>query len=296
MRRKWIRRCLITVAFLFVSVAVVTALSYSPGAPTVSWSDRLAGIELVVPFRTWEQHGAIYPPGDESYVLRIDEGGSQLLYFGAKHSRDRNHPQRERIERAWNEFKPTIALHEGRSRGYLIGPLYERIVGLPEPAIVHQLARRDDVPLYSLEPTYEREIEELSKRWSPEQVALYFTMRVYWSEAGGRADDGLAADLLAKRTDTPALRGTLQSVADIDRIWKRDFPGLPDWREIEREPQDTYLNEISDASRLIRGRHMVRVLVDQARRGERVFAVVGCSHVIRQEPTIRDLLGTAARE
>ena len=134
------------------------------------------------------------------------------------------------------------------------------------------------------------------KRWSSERVALYFTMRVYWSEAQGRADDGLANDLLAKRTDTPSLRDALQSLADIDRLWKRDFPEMPSWRKLKTEPQDTYLNEISDASRLIRGRHMVRVLVDLARRGERVFAVVGCIHVIRHEPTIRDLLCTGVRE
>ncbi len=296
MRRKWPRRSVATVVLLFVALAAATALSYSPGAPTINGADRLAGIDLVVPFRTWEEHGALYPPGDDSYILQIDEVGSQLLYFGSKHSRDRNHPQRERIETLWKRFQPTIAFQEGRSRGYLVGPLYERLLGLPEPAIVHQLARRDNVPLYSLEPPYEQEIKELLKKWSSERVALYFTMRVYWSEAQGRADDGLATDLLAKRTDTPSLRDALQSVADIDRLWKRDFPEMPSWRKLKTEPQDTSLNEISDASRLIRGRHMVRVLVDLARRGERVFAVVGCSHVIRHEPTIRDLLATSARE
>ena len=68
------------------------------------------------------------------------------------------------------------------------------------------------MPLYSLEPPYELEIRELLKRWQAEKIALYFTMRVYWSEAQGRPDDGLAADLLTKRTDTPALRGTLESL------------------------------------------------------------------------------------
>ena len=124
MRRKWLRRIAVTVVLLFVGLAAVTAFSYSRGAPSVSWSDRLAGIELVVPFRTWEEHGALYPLCSESYVLQIDGGRGALLYFGAKHSRDRKHPQRERIEKAWKKFRPTVAFQEGRSRGYLIGPLY----------------------------------------------------------------------------------------------------------------------------------------------------------------------------
>ncbi len=73
MKRKWLRRSIATVVLLFVALAAVTALSYSPGAPAVSWSDRLTGVELVVPFRTWEEHEALYPPGDDSYILRIDD-------------------------------------------------------------------------------------------------------------------------------------------------------------------------------------------------------------------------------
>jgi hypothetical protein len=296
MKRTWIRRGAIAIAISFAILATVTACSYSRGAPSFDATGRLSKIELTVPFRTWDEHGELYPPGTDSYVLTIDESERHLLYFGAKHSCDRNHPQRGRIEEAWAKFRPTVAFHEGRSRGYLIGPLFERLVGLPEPAIVHQLARRDGVPLYTLEPRYEDEVAELVKQWSPEQVALYFTMRVYWSEAAGRANERLAVDLLAKRTDTPLLRDALKTVADIDRVWKRDFAEHADWRTLQSEPTGTYLSEISDASRLVRGRHMVRVLVDQARRGERVFAVVGCSHVIRQEPTIRALLAPQVKE
>jgi len=296
MKRNGFKFAAIAAAVSAAILMAIAACSYSPGAPSMGATDRLNKIELAVPFRTWDEHGALYPPGTENFVLRIDEGERQLLYFGAKHSRDRKHPQRRRIEDAWAEFRPTVAFHEGRSRGYLVGPLYEHLVGLPEPAIVHRLARRDGVRLYSLEPPYEDEVAELVKQWSPEQVALFFTMRVYWSEAGGRADERLAADLLARRTDTPLLRKSLKTVADIDRVWNRDFSGHPDWRTLQSEPQGTYLRAIGDDSRLVRGRHMVRVLVDQARRGERVFAVVGCSHVIRQEPTIRELLVTSSKE
>ena len=292
MKRKWLRRCAGGTVVLAVVAVGATALSYSRGAPPVDWTDRLAAIDLAVPFRTWEEHGRLYPKGDDTYVLQIDSDVGGLRYFGSKHTRDRRHPQREQIETLWQDFQPTVALHEGRSRGFLIGPIYERLLGLTEPALVHTLARRDGIPLYSLEPAYDREVGELLKRWSREQVALYFTLRVYWSEAQGRANDALAADLLAKRTDTPALSGSLASVADMDRVWNRDFSDHGEWRTLKKEPPSTYLHQISDDSRIIRGQHMVRALVDLVRQGERVFAVVGCSHVIRQEPTIRDLLKT----
>jgi pheromone shutdown protein TraB len=50
------------------------------------------------------------------------------------------------------------------------------------------------------------------------------------------------------------------------------------------------LVEVGNVSRQVRGEHMVRTLVELVNKGERVFAVVGASHVIRQEPVLRQLL------
>ena len=51
------------------------------------------------------------------------------------------------------------------------------------------------------------------------------------------------------------------------------------------------LREIDLASRRVRGEHMARVLVDLVEHGERVLAVVGSGHVIRQEWALRAALG-----
>ena len=40
---------------------------------------------------------------------------------------------------------------------------------------------------------------------------------------------------------------------------------------------------------------MIRTLVELTSRGERVFAVVGASHVIRQEPALRKALGSGGK-
>ena len=124
-------------------------------------------------------------------------------------------------------------------------------------------------------------------------MALYFTLRVYWSEAGGRPNERLAEHLRAKRTAVAGLEGSLSHVSDIDAVWRRDFPDQPDWRAITIEPQDSYLEAIRDASRRIRGEHMARTLIDLVGKGERVFAVVGSGHVIRQEWSLRQALGAS---
>lgn len=294
MKKKHVLSGVAGLGVLLGGLGAVEYAGYSPGAPPYLGDGRLSSQEVRGAFRTWPEHDALYPSGNASYVLNAASGEGALLYFGAKHSRDADHPQWAEIEAKWRDFRPTVALHEGRSRGFLLGPLTHRIQGWSEPAVIHRLARKDGVTLYTLEPPYEDEVAALLSQWTPEQVALYFTLRGYWGEAQGRADDDLAEHLLRKRTATPALHGVLLSVADIDRVWSRDLAHVGEWRTLGEEPRATYLAQMSDVSREFRGRHMVRAIVDLVHHGERVFAVVGCSHVIRQENLIRETLAVQA--
>jgi len=274
---------------IVASLGIYTWLHWSPAGSVYSASE-VAHIGLPHRLRNSREHdAALNHNGGNPYILRIDTNATgSLLYYGASHTNDPDHPQIADITSQWDAFRPTVALYEGRSRGYFYGTLIEPFAGLPEPALLHKLARRDDIPLYTLEPAYEDEVAELLQNFSTEQVALYFFLRVYSAEAGGVANEDLALDLLSKRTDVDGLRGSLSTLEDVDRLWKNDFPDQADWRVQRGEPG--YLSEISDSSRRIRGEHMIRILVDLIEDGERVFAVVGSGHVIRQEWNLRALL------
>lgn len=72
--------------------------------------------------------------------------------------------------------------------------------------------------------------------------------------------------------------------------WREKFPDESDWRTLPDTERVVLLVEVGNVSRQVRGQHMVRTLVELVNRGERVFAVVGASHVILQEPVLRKLL------
>lgn len=290
--KRIVRRIVAGLGLILIVLAVYTYIHWSPGAPPYR-GGNLAAIDLPYRFREGKEHdAALARNGGNPYVLEIDPAGrGAILYYGASHTTDPDHSQLADIASRWKAFSPTVALCEGRARGFFYGALIEPFAGLPEPAFVHKLARTGGVTLYSLEPAYEAEVRALLEQFEPKQVALYFFLRVYASEAGGVANETLAADLLAKRTKVEGLRGTLASLADVDRVWNRDFPGHEDWRTLTGEPDDTYLEKISHESRRIRGEHMCRVLIDLANQGERVFAVVGSGHVIRQEWNLRSVFG-----
>ena len=278
------------ITMALVSLALYTWTHWSP-AGQVYVVDDPQYLEIPYRLRNAAEHdAALLRNGGNPYLLHLNTArGGSLLYYGASHTNDPADPQIAHITRQWDDFAPTVALYEGRSRGYFYGALIEPFAGLPEPALVHKLARRDDVVLFTLEPAYEDEVRALLQQFTAEQVALYFFLRVYSSEAGGQANEALAQDLLQKRTNIAGLQGVLANLDAVDSLWARDFAGERDWRVIQTEPG--YLEEISHLSRQVRGEHMIRTLVDLVEQGERVFAVVGSGHVIRQEWNLRALLG-----
>ncbi len=284
--KKTLRRLLGLTCLATAVLAAYAWFHWSPAGETFPAAE-LADISLPYRLRSVDEHNAAkVRNGGEPYILKIDDiERGELIYFGATHSNDRAHPQVEQIIELWDQQQPTVALYEGRSRGYFYGMLIEPFAGLPEPALVHKLARRHDTRLITLEPNYADEVAELLNTYSPEQVALYFFLRVYRSESGGVANDSLAAHLLGKRTDVDGLRDALSSLQRVDELWARDFADAEAWRTNRHEIG--YLAQISQDSRRIRGEHMARLLIHLVNQGERVFAVVGSGHVIRQEWNLR---------
>jgi hypothetical protein len=263
--------------------------AWSPGAPAYALPAERRSTPLPERFRDGPEHDRVRGQHGEPYVLALEREGGALLYYGAYHADDPADPQVADIRARWAAFRPTVALCEGRARGYLLGPLFPRLVGLPEPALVHELARAGGVPLYSLDPDYASEVLLLLQRFAPAEVALFFTLRVYWSESAGVADERLAQDLRAKRCDVDGLRTVLPDLAAMDATWSA-ITDAGDWRTWT-DGMPGILGDIDEASRAARGEHMARVLVDLVERGERVLAVAGSGHVIRQEWALRRALG-----
>ena len=226
---KLARRLFVLTAFLAFVTGIHAWWVWSPKAPTYPLSAESLAVELPVRLRSPDEHDRVRAGHEEAYVLELEKGHGALLYYGAHHSSDPDDPQLEDIRRRWDAFVPTVALCEGRKRGHFLGPILPRLVGLPESALVHRLALREGVPLWSLEPEYATEVARLLETFEPVDVALYFTLRVYWSESGGESDESLAEHLRAKRTDVDGLRGALPDVAALDRAWRRSSPE-GDWR------------------------------------------------------------------
>lgn len=272
-------------AFAVVGLMALAFFTLSGRLPAVEVEP--IALDMHPPFRSWEEHDAIYRATEFPFIV---EAGP-VLFIGVQHSTDPEDAQWDVLRSRWAAHRPTVALNEGRSRYLRVGS--SLVGGINDPKLAYDLARRDGIPIYSLEPSYQDEVDALLEGWAADFVATYFSLRVIVGEAGGDPEraEAIAPALIAKRTRAEGLRGTLDGVEALDLVWRREFPGGPDWRELKNLESLPKIRAIGDDSREVRGRHMVRALATLAGRGERVVAVVGASHAIRYEPTLRSLIG-----
>lgn len=244
-----------------------------------------------VPVMSFEEYArAPLPP--IPHILALTVGQGQLFYFGARHTFDPADWQLQAIEDFWRQYRPTLAFNEGGEPPAL--PSRDETVSrFGEPGLVRFLAKRDGVAVRSLEPPRGEEYARLLKEFSVEQIKVFYVLRGVAQFRKSRNDEQVedfVERVLAGLSKEPGLEGAPRSLAEIEPSYARLFPEPSDWREVPDAWFDpavarpaVYLNRISRTLSEFRDCHMVDLLITEVRKGARVFAVVGGSHVIMQE-------------
>lgn len=219
------------------------------------------------------------------YVVEAGE----VVVFGAQHTVDPAEPELAALEAAFVRLRPTVVLVEGRL-GFLLPGLMDPVKKHGEGGKANALARAAGARVYSWDLPKDELARRLVGKFTPEQVALFVVLTPYFSKirfGKPASPDDFVSGFLHRAT-IAELAGTLGSVADIDRIWKRDFAGGPDWRDTSDEyGLPGYLGALMGTSNDLRNEHLVRLLLHLRGRGERVFAVTGSSHAVCVEPALR---------
>jgi len=227
--------------------------------------------------------------------------GGRLRYVGSRHSIDPTDPEFGEFEKAWNEFKPTMAFFEGGGHS-VEATRDESIVKSGESGLVRFLAARDKVPAASLEPNRQDEVNYLLTKFSAEQVKLFYVLRVIQedrvtykqSEAQLQAALGPVLDRFSK---FKGLDTVVRNAGEFEAAYRRYWNTSPNWWEAPSAWFDplvpssrtggVFTNEVNQASSFFRDINMYTVLTRATLEGKRVFAVVGRDHIPMQEPALR---------
>jgi hypothetical protein len=230
------------------------------------------------------------------YVLHLERGRGALLYFGAGHLTAPDDPRVDQMLAAWEQFRPTIVLYEGPRRDAPIG-MRTAIPSQGEGAVVRWLARRDRIPAASLDPAVSTQVTRMVELgYSVDDLALWYCLRQVVHErarhTGGELDARMLKvfDYYRHVSGLPRVPTTVTEFQD--RVRAR-FPELGDWRAVPSTWADPageltgWSHTVSRRINEVRDRYMLERILGARRRGERVFAVAGATHVVMQEPALR---------
>lgn len=231
-------------------------------------------------------------PHPVPYILKLSAGRGRLLYFGSKHTYDPNDPEIAQMEKNWLKLRPDVAFFEGADPENIPAAVKtrEEITRGGEPSLVLFLATRDRVPVKTLEPSRGDEIALLLRKYSPEEVKVFYVLRQIPEFKSGQHNETIEVytrNVLGWLSLRPELKGIPGTIAELQASSSRLFPQLTDWRDVPQtwfdpavSPSVTYLNDISRQLSEFRDLHMVTLLAEQVAQGKRVFAAVGASHVV----------------
>lgn len=245
---------------------------------------------------SWEEYNRT--PRSRPYVLKLVGSRGDLLYYGAFHSVDLNHPQFLDIEQRWDAFRPTLAMSEG-SLWPLAATREEAIRKYGEQGLLRFLAARDGVRMKCLDQPRLMQSQYLRRHFPAREVKAYMVLRqARVNQMLGRDPNDVA--------DMEAFLGVLEkyrpfrfpphTLTNLDEFVKHEFPELQDWRRIPEEyfynkEKGKFLPEIHRYLMHYRDNVMLKTLFSELEKGRRIFAVVGRSHVAMQEPALRAEVG-----
>jgi hypothetical protein len=233
------------------------------------------------------------------YVIETTAWPGRLIYYGANHVYAADHPEIEDIQTRWAQFRPTYALNEGGAPP-VFESLQETVGRNGESALVRWLARRDGVPVETLDPTRADSVAAMRSRFTPEQFKLSSILGQV-AEQRRRSDSFQVQDVDAEvmrfmnvLSRTPGLEGPPRTLQELQDSATRLLPALVNWREVPSSwfdpavfPAITWTNELSRFNNEYRDEFMIQKIIAKLGEGHRVFAVVGGTHVVMQERSLR---------
>ena len=245
-------------------------------------------------FMSWDDY--IRSPREHPYVLELETQGGSLVYYGAFHKVDPAHPQFEDIEHKWAKFQPTMAYCEGT-----IWPLEEsRIKAIEkygEQGLVTFLAARDGIPVECIDPTLKEQAIYLRKHFPPHLIKLYYVLRQAAVNRMLKKDphDLRYADRLFRSfRRIKGFHTYPNNLEEMERLLSVRLPNLSPWQEIPyfyfHSPESGgFLTSIHRKLNGYRDQVMLKKVILALKKGNRVFAIVGRSHVVIQEAILKSL-------
>ena len=239
------------------------------------------------------------------YTVSIKSGLNFLYYFGERHSFNPGDEQWVEVKEFWKDFLDTTK--DTKRIVFIEGGIRPREESEEQSIIKHggmglatYLAQQEGIETYSPEPdeTYER--HELQKEFSKEHIQYYYFAGVVhqWGRKQEPKPDfeEYINRYLEDDKKESAWTDFDFSLEAMKKIHRSLFQSAFDENDIDffysvvnPVVQKTIVNQVSAMSSDIRDRYIVGEIKKYIANGYSIFAQFGCSHVVMQEPLLKEI-------
>lgn len=247
-----------------------------------------------------------YKEPEVPYLLKLNHPKGKLYFFGEEHSFDPKHAQWSKLTSFWDSFLsetqkvPKVVFVEGGIRR-LEATHEEAILKHGGMGLTTKLAHDAGVAVESPEPPYELEYQELEKQFSHQEIAYYYFARVVhqWLNHGEprpEYDTYLSAYLTRDKGESgwTDIEYTPEGLAAVhESLFGTTFNKFDEhflYTQINPVDSSTRGGQVARASSVVRDTYIANRIVEKLKSGTSVFAHFGCSHVVIQEPFLREAL------
>ncbi len=257
-----------------------------------------------MPLMSYEEYSKIRHK--TPYTFSIKSGSNFLYYFGERHSFNPADTEWVEQRKFWNDFlwktKDTkrIVFVEGG-----IPPIEvseeQSIIKHGGMGLATYLARQEGIETYSPEPQGKYEREELEKEFSKDEIQYYYYARAV-HQWGRMQNSELSFEKYINRyldrdKEESGWAGFDFSLESMKKIHTSLFQAVFDENDtdffyniVNPVEQKTVINKVAAKSSGIRDTYIVGEIKKYILNGYSIFAQYGCSHVVMQEPLLREVI------
>lgn len=239
------------------------------------------------------------------YELVLRKGGAELLYLGVEHSTNPLSETNKILQEVFSRYTPTKLYVESPLR-LPKSTIAETVSSFGESGVLMYIANERKIEIESLDLPVREEIDQVAAKFGRETTALFYGLRLVLQQERRSTDFNREIFLEQKVMPWLVLHGALPKAQKADEFLKplrgliKGAATLSDasleWFDPLQSADATIFNEISRYLIDLRDRRMIKMLVVDFRKGHKILAATGVSHVVMQEPDIRRLIGCTAKQ
>lgn len=232
------------------------------------------------------------------YILNVKKGDKHLIYYGTRHSYNPQDSMFFEIENLFKNLNPDLAFNEGGNDWPVIDDRDSTIILTGDPGFIRYLSRENNVPVTSIEPPDSLEYKYLLSKYQKKDVLLmYFCRQIEQLQHQGAMTDkdfieNMNFFLKEFKSSGMTLSNEEMKIELIIQYYEDFFKTKFIWREFDvtnYQPiySKTLLNEIMRESTYFRDRFMLDRIEEAFKSNDKIFVVMGGSHLVIQEPVLR---------